>query len=70
MKLVPEKPKTKPTWTDLKKCLAGLDRAGLLGLIQDLYKADENNKIFLNTRFGLGDDQLEPYKKHFTVGES
>jgi hypothetical protein len=63
MKLVPKKPKNKPTWTDLKKSLAELDRAGLLGLIQDLYAADKNNKIFLNTRFGLGDDQLEPYKK-------
>jgi len=63
MKLVPEKPKTKPTWTELKKSLSGLDRAGLLGLIQDLYAADKNNKVFLNTRFGLGDDHLKPYKK-------
>lgn len=63
MKLVPKRSKkAKPTWTELKKSLSGLDRAGLLGLIQDLYAADKNNKIFLNTRFGLGDDQLQPYK--------
>ena len=62
MKLVTKKSKNKPTWTDLKKKLAGLDRAGLLGLIQDLYAADKTNKIFLHTRFGLGGEQLQPYK--------
>lgn len=51
-----------PTWTDLKRRLAHLDRAGLLGLIQDLYAADKGNRQFLHARFDLGEDALEPYK--------
>ncbi|GBE16007.1 hypothetical protein BMS3Abin14_02087 [bacterium BMS3Abin14] len=62
MKIVPKKPKNKPTWTDLKRGLAGLDRAGLLELIQDLYAANKDNQNFLHARFSLGDDVLSPYK--------
>src|SRR5580698_5335051 len=47
-------PKSQPTWTDLKAQLAGFDRKGLLGLIQDLYAANKHNRTFLHTRFGLG----------------
>ena len=54
--------KKKPTWTDLKRQLADLDRPALLGLIQDLYAASKNNQVFLHTRFALGEDVLEPYK--------
>jgi len=54
--------KKKPTWTDLKRALADLDRDALLGLVHDLYAAGKENKAFLHTRFGLGDDVLEPYK--------
>ena len=54
--------KKKPTWTDLKRQLADLDRAALLGLIQDLYAASKNNQAFLHARFALGEDVLEPYK--------
>lgn len=57
------KTKSKPTWTDLKRSLADLDRSGLLGLIQDLYAASKENKAFLQTRFDLGGDVLGPYKK-------
>lgn len=54
---------TKPGWRDVKTRLADIDRAGLLGLIQDLYAADKNNQAFLHTRFGLGNgDVLQPYK--------
>jgi hypothetical protein len=35
----------------------------LLGLVQDLYAADLDNRTFLHTRFGLGQDILEPYKQ-------
>ncbi|MBW2650316.1 MAG: hypothetical protein JRC66_04745 [Deltaproteobacteria bacterium] len=56
------KKKNEPTWTDLKRSLNGLDRNGLLGLIQDLYAADKDNRVFLHARFGLGDDVLKPYK--------
>jgi hypothetical protein len=34
----------KATWSDLKRSLAELDRSGLMGLIQDLYAAGEENK--------------------------
>ncbi|MDY0013210.1 MAG: hypothetical protein RBS40_10010 [Rhodocyclaceae bacterium] len=54
--------KTTPSWSDVKTKLADFDRAGLLGLVQDLYAASKDNKAFLNARFGLGDDSLEPYK--------
>lgn len=54
--------KKKPTWSDLKRQLADLDRPALLGLIQDLYAASKNNQTFLHARFALGEDVLEPYK--------
>ena len=54
---------SQPTWTDVKAKLASFDRKGLLGLIQDLYAAHKDNQTFLHTRFGLGDDVLEPYKR-------
>lgn len=55
--------KSQPTWTDVKAKLASLDRAGLLSLVQDLYTAHKDNQLFLHTRFGLGEDALEPYKQ-------
>jgi hypothetical protein len=55
--------KSQPTWTDVKTKLGNLDRAALLGLIQSLYYANRDNQTFLHTRFGLGEDVLEPYKK-------
>jgi hypothetical protein len=54
--------KITPSWSDVKAKLADVDRAGLLGLVQDLYAANKDNKVFLHARFGLGDDPLEPYK--------
>jgi hypothetical protein len=45
--------KKKPTWRDLKRQLAEFDRAALIGLIQDLYAANENNQAFLHARFAL-----------------
>ncbi len=55
--------KSQPKWTDVKAKLASLDRPGLLGLVQDLYVAHPDNRTFLHTRFGLGQDVLEPYKQ-------
>jgi len=57
------KSKSQPTWTDVKAKLADFDRAALLGLIQSLYTAHKDNQTFLHSRFGLGEDVLEPYKK-------
>src|SRR6516162_8423463 len=56
-------PQSQPTWTDVKAKLAGFDRLGLLGLIQDLYAAHKDNRTFLHARFGLGQDVLAPYKE-------
>ena len=58
----PRKPKTKPSWSDVKTQLATFDRAGLMALVQDLYAANKDNQAFMHARFGLGDDPLEPYK--------
>jgi hypothetical protein len=38
------------------------DRAGLRGLVQDLYTARKDNQAFLHARLGLGHDQLQPFK--------
>jgi hypothetical protein len=54
--------KPTPTWSDVKARLADLDRAGLLGLVQDLYAASKDNQAFLHARLHLGEDVLEPYK--------
>ena len=60
----PKRPsKSHPTWTDVKAKLADFDRAGLLDLIQNLYRAHKDNQVFLHSRFGLGGEVLEPYKK-------
>ena len=51
-----------PTWIDVKAALQTFDRAGLLGLLQDLYAGSKDNQAFLHARLSLGHDQLEPYK--------
>jgi hypothetical protein len=61
--MIKRQSKSQPKWTDVKTKLASLDRAGLLGLVQDLYAAHPDNRTFLHTRFGLGRDVLEPYKQ-------
>jgi len=55
--------KSQPGWADVKAKLAGFDRAALLGLVHDLYVARKDNQSFLQARFGLGENALEPYKK-------
>ena len=54
--------KSNPSWTDVKAQLAAFDRAGLLGLVQDLYAANRDNQAFLHARLHLGEDVLKPYK--------
>ena len=51
-----------PTWIDVKAALQTFDRAGLLGLLQDLYAGSKDNQAFLHARLSLGHDQLKPYK--------
>jgi hypothetical protein len=60
--MVAKPKKTAPTWSDVKAKLTEFDRAGLFGIIQDLYAANKSNQIFLHARFGLGGDVLAPYK--------
>jgi len=54
--------KATPSWIDVKARLADLDRAGMLGLVQDLYVASKDNQAFLHARLHLGEDVLKPYK--------
>jgi hypothetical protein len=56
-------PRTQPRWADVKAKLASLNKIELIGLVQDLYAAHKDNQTFLHTRFGLGEDVLEPYKE-------
>ena len=51
-----------PTWSDVRAALQHFDRAGLRGLVQDLYSASKDNQAFLHARLGLGHDQLQPFK--------
>jgi len=58
--------KNTPSWSDVKTRLTDFDRTGLIGLVQDLYAASKDNKVFLHARFELGDDSLESYKATIT----
>jgi len=51
-----------PTWSDVRTALLDFDRAGLRGLVQDLYTASKDNQAFLHARLGLGHDHLQPFK--------
>ena len=55
-KSIPPGPMSKQNWRILT-------RAALLDLIRSLYSAPKDNQIFLHSRFGLGGNVLEPYKK-------
>jgi len=60
--IVADEKSTLPSWKAAKAVLQSFDRAGLLGLVQDLYAVNKDNKAFLHARLGLGSDQLAPYK--------
>jgi hypothetical protein len=51
-----------PIWSDVSAALVEFDRAGLRGLVQDLYTASKDNQAFLHARLGLARDQLQPFK--------
>src|SRR5438128_2020195 len=48
-------PKSRPTWADVKRNLAGFDRAALLSLVQDLYAAHKDNQAVSDYKKALGD---------------
>lgn len=56
------KPKSQPTWSEVKAKLVDFDRSGLLGLVQDMYATSKDNQSFLHVRLNLGFDILKPYK--------
>ena len=56
-----------PTWNDVRAVLLDFDRAGLRGLVQDLYTASKDNRAFLHARLGLGHDQLQPFKANIST---
>ena len=58
-----DKPEKKPSWSDIKKAIAGYDRQAMIGLISDLYASSAQNKTFLHARFSTGSDALKPYLK-------
>jgi hypothetical protein len=60
--VVADEKSTLPSWKAVKAALQSFDRAGLLGLVQDLYTVDKDNEAFLHARLGLGSNQLAPYK--------
>jgi hypothetical protein len=60
--VVADEKSTSPSWKAVKAALQSFDRAGLLGLVQDLYGVDKVNKAFQHARLGLGSGQLAPYK--------
>jgi hypothetical protein len=60
--VVADEKSTSTSWKAVKAALQSFDRAGLLGLVQDLYGVDKVNKAFLHARLGLGSDQLASYK--------
>jgi hypothetical protein len=57
------KKKDEPTWSAVKSVLIGLDHKKMVELAGDLYRLSKENRDFFHTRFGVGQDQLAPYKK-------
>lgn len=55
--------KKSPTWSTIKKGLAGYDRTALIGLLSDMYALSSQNKSFLSARCLPGTDALKPYLK-------
>ncbi len=55
------------TWSDVKAEITKLDTLQLVNLVADLYRFSKENQAFLNARFAVVRDPLEPYKK--TIAE-
>jgi len=51
------------SWIDVKKLIKKFDKNQLIELVGDLYRLSADNKIFFHTRFSLGQDPLETYKR-------
>ncbi len=56
---------TDPSWSQIKSRLVAFHKDDLIKVIYDLYRLNVDNKLFLNTRLGLGDVETlaQPYRK-------
>ena len=57
------KKKKSATWADVKVGLDHMDRAGLIGVIRDLYETGDINRRFLHARFVPAAPVLEEYRR-------
>jgi hypothetical protein len=53
----------KPSWKDLKSVLMKKEKSELLTLISDVYSLSTENRSFLHSRYSIGEQTLEPYRK-------
>lgn len=56
------KSKKRASWSNVKVSLSSMDRAGLVGVIRDLYEASTSNRRFLHARFVRANDTLGEYR--------
>lgn len=56
------KSKKPASWTNVKASLTSMDRAGLVGVIRDLYQASNSNRRFLHARFVPTAAALDDYR--------
>lgn len=51
------------SWSNVKNSLSSMDRAGLVGVIRDLYETSGANRRFLHARFVPAAATLDEYRK-------
>ena len=51
------------TWSDVKAEIVKFDQKQLVKLVGDLFRLSKENESFLNARFAIGEDPIEPYRK-------
>jgi hypothetical protein len=56
------KSKKSASWSNVKASLSSMDRAGLVGVIRDLYDASTANRRFLHARFVPAAATLDEYR--------
>ena len=56
------KSKKPASWSNVKASLGSMDRAGLVGVIHDLYEASASNRRFLHARFVPAAATLNEYR--------
>jgi hypothetical protein len=57
-----------PSWSDVKKSIALVDRSELIQLIAGLYRLSKGNRDFLHARFSIGEDPIGPYTRIIEEG--